>query len=807
MLVATHYDMVGNVTRKIEDSGGIGRYTDSMYDRAGRLTRITGYPSATTGGQHTDYAYDKAGKMTRTTYPDDTSGGGGDRGYVVNTFDVLGRVTRINHQDNTNTDLVYDSMSRPSAITKGTEIDTFGYTDWGALASAERGTSANPDAVSKVERAYDGLNRMTRESQSIREGSVRHVDYAYDKAANVLTLTYPGGTEIVTSYDALHRGDVVKKDGSQIADYGYTGPQHTSLVLETGANDVTLSLAYDGAQAGRLTRMTYAQTGSSGLPDYSYAFDASSNITRKTFNHRSGTPSEDYLHDTLDRLTKTTFGQRTSTPYEGFVYDDLGNHLTQDQNGTAVAGLFNSVNEQTKRDGNDVTWDLRGNLTADDDGKEYFYDRQNLLMRVEDGSSNRIASYAYDALGRRIEKDVEDAGGDIVTRFYYNGSQMIEETDDAGTPSVEREYVWAPSGGYIDDLLLFTDASGNDYFAARHHHFNVMALLDATDGSVVERYEYNPYGRRFVLDADYADDADGLSDVGLNIGHQGLLYDVESGLIYNRARMLHPVIGRFMQRDPLGYVDGMSVYAYYAGMNGGVDPYGLTSIFQEGWERTILDDYHFTPGAWSDWELDSTKFTQELELAYAEASEWRGDPECICTIDFYSYAYRKKERTRTRSLSYVRYVQKEYLVMQQRPAHQLVNDAITLALLAGGGASAYWGEGIWSNIGAGVFGLGLLQNILNNGLNVPQFGHHANTPVWVMQPVQKTSGTRVETERQRAMWLVSESGIYSHSKDFKASSEQECVERAEFITSLLSNSSIGTDPNAWETLGVSYVDY
>jgi len=34
-------------------------------------------------------------------------------------------------------------------------------------------------------------------------------------------------------------------------------------------------------------------------------------------------------------------------------------------------------------------------------------------------------------------------------------------------------------------------------------------------------------------------------------------------------------LGRFMQRDPLGYVDGMSQYAYYAGMWGGVDPTGL----------------------------------------------------------------------------------------------------------------------------------------------------------------------------------------------------------------------------------------
>ena len=40
------------------------------------------------------------------------------------------------------------------------------------------------------------------------------------------------------------------------------------------------------------------------------------------------------------------------------------------------------------------------------------------------------------------------------------------------------------------------------------------------------------------------------------------MHDAVIGLIYNRAREYNPVFGRFMQRDPMGYVDGMSLYQY-----------------------------------------------------------------------------------------------------------------------------------------------------------------------------------------------------------------------------------------------------
>ena len=56
-----------------------------------------------------------------------------------------------------------------------------------------------------------------------------------------------------------------------------------------------------------------------------------------------------------------------------------------------------------------------------------------------------------------------------------------------------------------------------------------------------------------------------------------------------RARYFDTNLGRFISRDPLGYVDGMSVYGGYFAQKFGADPSGLALIY--------LDDDEF-----SDWE-------------------------------------------------------------------------------------------------------------------------------------------------------------------------------------------------------------
>ncbi|QNN25373.1 hypothetical protein HED60_07330 [Planctomycetales bacterium ZRK34] len=57
------------------------------------------------------------------------------------------------------------------------------------------------------------------------------------------------------------------------------------------------------------------------------------------------------------------------------------------------------------------------------------------------------------------------------------------------------------------------------------------------------------------------------------------MHDESLGLIYNRARELHPKFGRFMQRDPLRYVDGGNLTEYVRSKPINLlDPIGYESV-------------------------------------------------------------------------------------------------------------------------------------------------------------------------------------------------------------------------------------
>jgi RHS repeat-associated protein len=175
-------------------------------------------------------------------------------------------------------------------------------------------------------------------------------------------------------------------------------------------------------------------------------------------------------------------------------------------------------------------------------------------------------------------------------RSEYNAAWQIVETRKTTTASdhpeslhPESQYIW--SLRYIDAPVLRDENHNDDddctddgdgderLYYLTDVNMNLTALVE-TDGDVAERYAYDPYGRVRFYGGGWAPGES--SSYGNAILYCGYWRDAETGLYHVRNRMYHPLLGRWLQRNPLGYVDGMSLCAYVgSSVTVMSDPFGL----------------------------------------------------------------------------------------------------------------------------------------------------------------------------------------------------------------------------------------
>jgi RHS repeat-associated protein len=94
----------------------------------------------------------------------------------------------------------------------------------------------------------------------------------------------------------------------------------------------------------------------------------------------------------------------------------------------------------------------------------------------------------------------------------------------------------------------------------RNQQYSITAVSDG-GGSVVERYAYSAYGQVTITDA--SGSVISNSAISNRYTYTGREWDEGLSLYHYRARMYDAVGGRFVSRDPLGYVDGKSLYKIY----------------------------------------------------------------------------------------------------------------------------------------------------------------------------------------------------------------------------------------------------
>jgi RHS repeat-associated protein len=492
-------DMLG---RTIALRDPLSRLTRVRYDAGDRVVE-----SVDALGQATAYTYDGRGSLLSVTDPNGgvTQYGYDSRGRRTSRTDALNHMESWTYDSQGNTDTYtdrkgqvthyqYDALNRQTGAT-----DADGRAITASYDAGNRLTQVVDTQSGTIIRSYDGRNRLTGEQTP--QGTV---SYQYDAIGRRTQMTAGSQLPIQYDYDVASRLTRITQ-GSETVGFVYdTANRRTTLTLPNG---LRIGYAYDVAD--QLTGINYATASGTLLGTLSYDYDAA--------GQRIGQGGS-WASETL------------ATP-------------------TSSVGAFNLNNQQTSFNGAAWLYDLNGDPTSGA-SQAYTFDARHQLRQIDQGAVP-IASFQYDAFGRRTSKTIHGA----TTTYLYDGDNPIQETQGSRVSPIL-------TGLGIDERFARTEAAGRRYFLTDALG-STIALADA--GQAIQQiYRYEPYGEVA---------ATGASDNSYQ--YTGREND-GTGLYYYRARYYSPNLKRFISEDPKGLSAGLNEYAYVSGQPTQLrDPKGL----------------------------------------------------------------------------------------------------------------------------------------------------------------------------------------------------------------------------------------
>ncbi|HEX8644505.1 MAG TPA: RHS repeat-associated core domain-containing protein [Allosphingosinicella sp.] len=465
---------------------------------------------------------------------------------ATTTYSANGRILTMTDGENNRTSYEYDGFDRlrrtifPLAAQGANASNAADYEEYGYDAASNVVTRRNR-AGETAAYTFDALGRMTARN---RPGTEADAVYAYDLAGR-LTLATDFGKVLTFTYDALGRQLNQTSNWGTIASQWDLAGRRTRITHTDG-----FFVDQDYLVTGEMIaiRENGATSGVGVLATYAYDLSG----RRTTLTRGNGTVTA-YAYDPASRLAQLSQDMPGASHdlALGFSYNPAGQIVTNTRsNGlysvTPASGTqtvaANGLNQAAAVNGIGTSHDARGNMTGDGAGNPFAYSSDNLLMSAGAG-----VTFNYDAM-LRLSKVQTGPGISEIRRFAYDGANLVTEYDGAGARL--RRYVHGPG---TDEPLVQYDGAGTAArrFLHADERGSIVAHSDSA-GAVTAVNRYDEYGNPASGNAG-------------TLQYTGQMWLTEIGIYHYRARMYHPRLGRFLQTDPIGYGDGMNMYAYVGG--------------------------------------------------------------------------------------------------------------------------------------------------------------------------------------------------------------------------------------------------
>ncbi|WP_165234108.1 FG-GAP-like repeat-containing protein [Aquisphaera insulae] len=531
------YDARNNKLTETEPTGG--GTTTYAYDAGDRLISLTDPVN-----NRTTYQYDSANRVTTVVDPLNHN--------TTYSYDLMDNVTGKTDRNGRIYQYAYDADDRKVTekwipVGGGTATNTVTYT----YDAAGRMTQVQ-DAASKDAFTYDNANRLLTVDDSGTTGLPQvTLTYGYDAASNRTSLSDSKGGLTSYTYDARNEVVTITQSGTSISskrvDFAYDNARRMTTITRysdlTGSTKVQTS-AYGYDAGNRVTTITDTTSGGTTRVQYAYTYDAANRVTQevRTWASGSSTDTVTYGYTNNDQLTSVSH-TNGSFSSETFSYDTNGNRNS--------SGYSTGTDNRISTDGTyNYSFDNEGNETTRtkiSDGSQtiYKYDYRNRLVEVDSkvgGVTTPLATFTYDALDRRIGR----TEGGVTTATIYDGySPVMDFTGGSTTPTTR----YLQGIGAAVDQVLARDQVGTVAWYLADRLGTVRDLIDNT-GAIIDHVDYGAYGNQLAESSPANGDR--------LVGFGGLERDTATGLNLAVYRALDPRPGMWMSEDPVGFSAGDS---------------------------------------------------------------------------------------------------------------------------------------------------------------------------------------------------------------------------------------------------------